>query len=69
MVKAVVPAEDALTMVALTVLVIGGAGFLGQHIIKQLHLLENDWCTKILVFDKTAYKKSLGNYLVEKVIM
>ena len=42
-----------------TVLVTGGSGFLGQHIVK--HLMENaDWVEEVRVFDVRQYKNMLG---------
>jgi len=42
-------------------LVTGGSGFLGQHIVKHLHLYADD-VREIRVLDLTPYEQKLGNY-------
>lgn len=41
------------------VLVTGGNGFLGQHVVKHLHLYGNN-VKEIRVYDMAEYKQKLG---------
>ena len=47
--------------------VTGGSGFLGQHIVKMLH--EKSEVSEIRVFDKTSYSKTLGKPLVLSIVL
>jgi len=47
-------------MASLVVLVTGGSGFLGQHVVKHLQLYA-DSVKKIRVLDVVPYKKKLGD--------
>ena len=45
------------------VVVTGGNGFLGQHIVKLLHVKSSLDIEEIIVFDQVPFKQALGRCL------